>query len=32
MTEATIKVGLIADKTGPLSFVGVANANVELMF
>jgi len=28
MTEITIKVGLIADKTGPLSFVGVANANV----
>jgi ABC-type branched-subunit amino acid transport system substrate-binding protein len=31
MTEATIKVGLIADKTGPLSFVGIANANVATM-
>ena len=27
----TIKVGLIADQTGPLSFVGVANANVARM-
>lgn len=25
---ATIKVGMIADQTGPLSFVGIANANV----
>jgi ABC-type branched-subunit amino acid transport system substrate-binding protein len=25
---ATIKVGVIADQTGPLSFVGIANANV----
>ena len=28
---AAIKVGLIADLTGPLSFVGVANANVATM-
>jgi ABC-type branched-subunit amino acid transport system substrate-binding protein len=27
----TIKVGVIADQTGPLSFVGVANANVARM-
>src|SRR3954471_1822086 len=27
MTE-TIKVGMIADQTGPLSFMGIANANV----
>lgn len=27
----TIKVGLIADQTGPLSFVGIANANVARM-
>ncbi|MEO8181699.1 MAG: substrate-binding protein [Deltaproteobacteria bacterium] len=31
MTQGAIKVGLIADKTGPLSFVGVANANVATM-
>ena len=31
MTEAAIKVGVIADKTGPLSFVGIANANVARM-
>jgi ABC-type branched-subunit amino acid transport system substrate-binding protein len=31
MSEAKIKVGLIADVTGPLSFVGVANANVATM-
>src|ERR1700750_1011270 len=31
MTESLIKVGLIADQTGPLSFVGVANANVAKM-
>jgi ABC-type branched-subunit amino acid transport system substrate-binding protein len=30
MTE-TIKVGVIADQTGPLSFVGIANANVAKM-
>jgi ABC-type branched-subunit amino acid transport system substrate-binding protein len=28
MQPAPIKVGLVADKTGPLSFVGMANANV----
>jgi branched-chain amino acid transport system substrate-binding protein len=28
MKEAAIKVGVIADQTGPLSFVGIANANV----
>src|ERR1700758_2197031 len=27
----TIKVGVIADQTGPLSFVGLANANVARM-
>ena len=27
----SIKVGVIADQTGPLSFVGVANANVARM-
>ena len=26
-----IKVGIIADQTGPLSFVGLANANVARM-
>ena len=26
-----IKVGVIADQTGPLSFVGIANANVARM-
>jgi hypothetical protein len=26
-----IKVGVVADQTGPLSFVGVANANVARM-
>jgi branched-chain amino acid transport system substrate-binding protein len=26
-----IKVGVIADQTGPLSFVGIANANVAKM-
>jgi len=37
MTESTtsagrpIKVGVIADQTGPLSFVGIANANVARM-
>jgi len=29
--EDTIKVGVIADQTGPLSFVGLANANVARM-
>lgn len=28
MTEQVIKVGMIADQTGPLSFMGTANANV----
>jgi len=27
----SIKVGVIADRTGPLSFVGLANANVARM-
>ena len=31
MKEAAIKVGVIADQTGPLSFVGIANANVARM-
>src|ERR1044072_5345807 len=31
MTEPAIKVGVIADQTGPLSFVGIANANVARM-
>src|ERR1043166_2648580 len=31
MTETAIKVGVIADQTGPLSFVGIANANVAKM-
>jgi urea transport system substrate-binding protein len=30
-SPAPIKVGVIADQTGPLSFVGVANANVARM-
>src|SRR5882724_6265774 len=29
MKEPSIKVGVIADQTGPLSFVGIANANVD---
>src|SRR5437868_1026316 len=28
MREQAIKVGVIADQTGPLSFVGIANANI----
>jgi ABC-type branched-subunit amino acid transport system substrate-binding protein len=28
MHEKAIKIGVIADQTGPLSFVGIANANV----
>jgi branched-chain amino acid transport system substrate-binding protein len=28
MSNSTIKVGVITDQTGPLSFMGVANANV----
>src|SRR5437762_12909436 len=31
MRERAIKVGVIADQTGPLSFVGIANANVATM-
>src|SRR3984885_6570843 len=31
MVETAIKVGVIADQTGPLSFVGIANANVAKM-
>ena len=31
MTESSIKVGVIADQTGPLSFIGIANANVAKM-
>ncbi|MGE0715068.1 MAG: substrate-binding protein [Alphaproteobacteria bacterium] len=31
MRESSIRVGVIADQTGPLSFVGVANANVARM-
>ena len=31
MRESNIKAGVIADQTGPLSFVGIANANVAKM-
>ncbi|HXI57596.1 MAG TPA: substrate-binding protein [Polyangia bacterium] len=31
MKESSIRVGVIADQTGPLSFVGIANANVAKM-
>jgi ABC-type branched-subunit amino acid transport system substrate-binding protein len=31
MKEPSIKVGVIADQTGPLSFAGIANANVAKM-
>ena len=31
MREQVIKVGVIADQTGPLSFIGIANANVAKM-
>lgn len=31
MTGSPIKIGVIADQTGPLSFVGIANANVARM-
>ena len=31
MKESAIRVGVIADQTGPLSFVGIANANVARM-
>ena len=31
MNESAIKVGVIAEQTGPLSFMGIANANVAKM-
>src|ERR671934_1169782 len=31
MNESSIKVGVITDQTGPLSFMGIANANVAKM-
>src|SRR5437773_8518427 len=31
MKESSIKVGVITDQTGPLSFLGIANANVATM-
>ena len=31
MKQSSIKVGVITDQTGPLSFMGVANANVAKM-
>jgi ABC-type branched-subunit amino acid transport system substrate-binding protein len=31
MRDSTVKVGVITDQTGPLSFMGVANANVATM-
>ncbi|HEY3796756.1 MAG TPA: substrate-binding protein [Caulobacteraceae bacterium] len=31
MTDTPIKVGMIAEKTGPLAFMGLANANVATM-
>ena len=31
MNEGSIKVGVIMDLTGPLAFLGVANANVAKM-
>ncbi len=31
MKESPIKVGVIAEQTGPLSFMGIANANVAMM-
>jgi branched-chain amino acid transport system substrate-binding protein len=31
MTKSSIKLGVIADQTGALSFMGVANANVARM-
>ncbi|HEX4341270.1 MAG TPA: substrate-binding protein [Polyangiaceae bacterium] len=31
MKESVIRVGVIADQTGPLSFIGIANANVARM-
>ena len=31
MKESSIKVGVITDQTGPLSFMGIANTNVAKM-
>lgn len=31
MTDTPIKIGMIAEQTGPLSFMGLANANVAIM-
>ena len=31
MKGSSIKVGVITDQTGPLSFMGIANANVARM-
>ena len=31
MSQASIKVGLVTDQTGPLSFLGIANANLARM-
>src|SRR5512142_292518 len=31
MKDSSIKVGVITDQTGPLSFMGIANANVASM-
>ena len=31
MNHSSIKVGVITDQTGPLSFAGIANANVARM-
>jgi branched-chain amino acid transport system substrate-binding protein len=31
MSQAPIKVGVVADQTGPLSVLGIANANVARM-
>ena len=28
MSQASIKIGLVTDQTGPLSFLGIANANL----
>ena len=31
MSQASVKVGLVTDQTGPLSFLGIANANLARM-
>ena len=31
MSHASIKIGLVTDQTGPLSFLGIANANIARM-